>query len=722
MELNTSGIPEPEVWFGSAVLTPAGAIQAGSYGTWQITCTVGRYGLDNGGRLKIALRNPGDWGPPQTENPAGDNYVSATASNPAARLTVRYDPKGHYRPWFKCVVITVHEAPLAEGDRITVTFGDRSGGGRGLRAQSFVESGCQFRVLVECFETHTFALVPGDTTVPVISGPPHRLVVLGPGQVRAGAPFAFTVKAEDRFGNPAAGYRGTITCPLLAEPYTFTAADRGMHRFEGVWVTAPGWHRITAGDGALAATGNPLEVLAAPGAHRLFWGDIHGQTSGTIGVGSVDEYFRYARDAAALDYTGHNGNDFQITGGHYAEINALAARYHEPGRFVTFPGFEWSGNTPAGGDHNVFWLHENMPIHRSSHWAVPDKTDVDADRYPITELYRELKGKPALVVPHVGGRMCNLAYHEPTLEPVIEICSVHGRFEWLLHEALERGYTVGVVGNSDDHTGRPGATYGTSASLAVRGGLTGCYARELTREAIWAAYFARRTYATTGERISLWVEVDGHPMGALFRGSGPATLAAVIHGTAPVQRVEVMRNLDLVYSHPLTPPAYHPDRVRFTWTGARIRSRGRHCPWDGGVSLATGRITGVEDGLFPNPRYGVTQQGDNQVTWRSLTVGDIHGLTLVLDAPGKAPLTFKAGPADFAFTKDELVQRGAIQVDCGGVGQQVRVEQVPLAPRPERVAFTWTDSESPSGRSAYWLRITQVDGEMAWTSPVYVER
>ena len=32
-----------------------------------------------------------------------------------------------------------------------------------------------------------------------------------------------------------------------------------------------------------------------------------------------------------------------------------------------------------------------------------------------------------------------------------------GQFEWLLREAIERGYKVGFVAGSDDHKGRPGA-------------------------------------------------------------------------------------------------------------------------------------------------------------------------------------------------------------------------------------------------------------------------
>ncbi len=38
---------------------------------------------------------------------------------------------------------------------------------------------------------------------------------------------------------------------------------------------------------------------------------------------------------------------------------------------MVFPGYEWSGNTATGGDHNVIYLKDDPPIFRSSHWQIP---------------------------------------------------------------------------------------------------------------------------------------------------------------------------------------------------------------------------------------------------------------------------------------------------------------------------------------------------------------
>ena len=78
-------------------------------------------------------------------------------------------------------------------------------------------------------------------------------------------------------------------------------------------------------------------------------------------------YLGFVRDVAFLDVASHRGNDFQITNAFWFEINAQSEEFNIDGSFVMFPGYEWSGNTPVSGDHNVFFRHEGQQIHPSSH-------------------------------------------------------------------------------------------------------------------------------------------------------------------------------------------------------------------------------------------------------------------------------------------------------------------------------------------------------------------
>src|SRR4029077_3206380 len=99
--------------------------------------------------------------------------------------------------------------------------------------------------------------------------------------------------------------------------------------------------RLLGKDGEIARA-NPLRVVKQASLRR-YWGDLHGQSGETIGMGSAEDYFRYARDAAFIDMVGHQGNDFQITDAFWSELNRLTAAFDAPGRFVCLPGYEWSG-------------------------------------------------------------------------------------------------------------------------------------------------------------------------------------------------------------------------------------------------------------------------------------------------------------------------------------------------------------------------------------------
>src|SRR5215831_6393361 len=70
--------------------------------------------------------------------------------------------------------------------------------------------------------------------------------------------------------------------------------------------------------------------------------------------------------------------------------------------------------------------------------------------------------------------------------------STWGTFEWLLHDAFEKGYRVGVVCHSDDHKGRPGATQPGASTFGAIGGLTCYFMPELTRDALFEALRKRR--------------------------------------------------------------------------------------------------------------------------------------------------------------------------------------------------------------------------------------
>ena len=712
-------------YIGWAELTPPGPVVAGSVGTYTLTYHVGEYGIDDGGTLKIAWRFASDWGRPQSRDPSALDYCTVATDGPG-RISRRWDPKGYIRPWQKCLVIDVSEWALSRGDTITVVYGDRSGGSPGTVAQTFLEKTFEFRVCVDPFGTGRFVEIEDPPVVEIVPAAAAKLVVAGPTRAVRGEPFALGVKVEDEWGNPARGFAGRVQLDGsagiegLPGEVPFSGREGGVQRIPEVSAAAPGACRVAARHGSLRGESNPVICVDRRERFAPYWGDLHGQSEETVGTNSLEDYLAFARDVALLDFAGHQGNDFQITPAFWDRIGRGVRGFEEPGRFVVFPGYEWSATTPAGGDRNVYYLEDGRPIHRTSHWQVDEGGDLETDRYPVEELFSELRrGGPALVVPHIGGRPANLRYHDPELEPVIEICSAWGQFEWFLEEALERGCRVGFVAGSDDHKGRPGASYPGAASFGVYGGLTCVLAAELTRKGVWEALKSRRCYATTGERIDVDVRAqDGTRwIGEAF-DADRIDLSVSVTGTAGIEEVRVMRGRECVCRHPERLER-HPDRLRVVWSGARIRGRDRMARWDGSLTLVGGRILEAAGYAFDSAAEGIVEQTADRVAWRSVTSGDEDGLLLDLDAGPEASLRFESEIAFFEVRLGEVLESPRVH-EAGGEGLRVRVERAPVG-GGRSCRFDYTEPVPASGGPhPYYVRVTQIDGARAWTSPFYV--
>jgi hypothetical protein len=711
-------------YYGWAEIDPDRAVVVGETGTWRITYHAGKYGVDDGGVIKIAWRDVSDWQRPQFDDPTAPAYASVSTTGPAT-LKAIFDKQRYVRPWRLCVTIDVFDDSLSEGDTVILVLGDTSGGSVGSRAQTFCKEAFEFRVAVDWCGTWVYTEVPSPR-VPIVSGVPNNLVVLGASETASGEETWVGVKAEDVWGNPCAEYKGEVGIDAgglegVPEAFVFEPSHQGVMRFEGVRAPKAGIYRVRAKDesNGFEAEGNPLVCVETRSDVQPFWGDLHGQSEETVGTNPVSSYFRFAREKALVDFAGHQGNDFQITDAVWNEIKHQANMQNDPGKYVAFVGWEWSGNTPVGGDHNVYYPGDDGPLHRSSHVLIEDKSDLDTDSQHVTDLYKALAGKDVLLVPHVGGRYANLEWHDPNLETVVEVLSEWGEFEWFLKEALEKGYRVGFTCGSDDHKGRPGAAHPGSGSFGVYGGITCIYAGELTREGLWEALKKRRCYGTNGQRILVDVTVGGQPMGSDLEVDLPPEVAVKVWGTAPIEKIDIFRGTEIVYTYPETIPR-EENRVRVAWSGQRIRARNRLVRWDGGLRLLGGRIINAEGFAFDSASEGIQSADEQSVTWTSVTTGDADGVILTLDAPDDATLDFDTPVLKRSLSLKGIAD-GPVVIEAGGIDMQVVFEQMPFGIGRE-VAFTFAEDSLASGCHPYWVRVTQTDGGKAWVSPVYVSK
>lgn len=736
---------------GSVTIDNCGPFVAGSYQRFTLTYTAGRYGIDDTGSLKICYRFASDMGRPQFTDPSAPNWVGVTASNGAV-LDVRFDYKQNTRPWDRTIYIKVVAGFMREDDTIVIKFGTDERG-PGIRMQTFVDPDFCFRVLADPVATYTYVDVPGVPAMPIVPGPAHRWYAVIPTGRAVGDRFALNIRADDIWGNPTAARPGRRVMlkgqgPLAGLPETAALpADQTFLRIDGLRATAPGQISVEVLDegGKHVVSSNSMVVVEKM-ALRPYWGDLHAQSGETIGSGSAHDYMTFARDCAFLDMIGHQGNDFQITQEFWSRLNSLMRSWNEPGRFVTVPGYEWSGNTALGGDRNVFYRDENQPIRRSSHALVADRSDADTDCWDARALFTALGPNFAntIVWAHCGGRYADIAYaHDHALERSVEIHSSWGTFEWLAEDAFSHGFRVGIVGNSDGHKGRPGSEPPGASLFGALGGLTCYWLTELTRDALFDAMHARHHYATTGCRVHLaakatlqnsatvWTD-DPRVSGArsytasdvimgdiVSPAPAGAEFSAEIVADSPILSVELRRGNEVIET--IRPQSEQPTgcRFRIEWSGAEYRGRARQTVWDGSLRVIGADIVSAEPINFLNPDRPLKHDSKNKLSWSSITTGNLSGIELVLSGvDATVEITTPQGTVTANLSE---VGHDPIVTNFGKLKRELRISRQPDQYAVSPFALK-RKIDMVAGDNPIWICASFADGHQAWSSPIYFVR
>jgi hypothetical protein len=524
---------------------------------------------------------------------------------------------------------------------------------------------------------------------------------------------------------------------------------RGEHSrsFENLSVSEAGdvWIEVFDAAGARLCISNPLRIAGdAPLLH--YWADLHGQSEETIGTNSARELIEFARDRAFLDVMSHQGNDFQITTPFWEQLNRLTAEFNEDGRFVIYPGYEWSGNTGLGGDRNVMFMQEGRQIHRSSHALLDDLSDLSSDANSAKDLFDALKAEDCLVFAHIGGRYADIKMaHDLRIERSVEVHSDWGTFEWLVHDAMEQGYRIGILANSDGHKGRHGASHPGASLFGAYGGLSCLLSKDLSRAAIFEALRQRHHYATTGCRMLLDVQAHFDSDAKLYQNDpklGPSDTSGVrsaimgdivqaddesvelrVHAVAPapIERIEIRNRLAVLETWRPYADQELGRRIRVIWEGSEYRGRGRQTVWDGGCSLTDNRFERIVPINQWNLDKQIVQTGPASLAWSALTTGGFGGFDAWL-ADGQAGVLRIDTPlvkCDIAIAD---IGREDLVFEAGGIGRRIRVFRLPDENQHQQVQISRRIPLQTEHDNALYVCITQEDGHLIWSSPIYVIR
>lgn len=672
------------------------SLTAGQWTELVVEYTVGSSGLADGAWIKGTFKFYSDWALFQTSNPKANNYVSAEyvpgplheGQTPATvqSLAVRFDQKGHERPFQKAIIVDIVDGYINPGDRIVVRLGDRRYGARGTRVQTFVEDSFKMRWYIDPVGTSRFAPIQPDIEIPIIPGPTTQLKIKTPRVVKPNVKFPIHIHSEDAWGNATTAMEDVQLSVDLRRQGSSSSVwkidiplpDRGWAtRSEEISLAAEGEYVIKAHfvkrpDALVVASVSELiTVTNALPFSRPFFADLHVHSDDTVGTNSPTYNFSYARQIAGLDIVGYTANDFNITKSRWETTLSTIQAINDEGKFIVFPGTEWCGNSAAGGDHNVVFLddpaHTDEDDHapefpfdrqgnvaRSFEWNEDGPSELQPGAWPLDEVYATYNhaADKHLLIPHVGGRRANLAWHHPRLERLIEIGSAWGHFEWFLRDAIARGWKLGVSANSDEHRGRCGGGVPGTAVFGTKGGLTGVLCETLGWREAGQALRARRTFATTGERlVGLLSSADGTVLQGdemtVGRGDKVSLRYALFGTEAGFSSVEAWDATGRIFHRDLQQEASKdidaskvPRKIRVTWGGARLYDRYREAHWQGSIVIdgAEAVIHRLEPfgGVVNNPEDVVRQASDTHVVFDTRTSGDVDGVDIYL-APGSNP-------------------------------------------------------------------------------------
>ncbi|RJP32858.1 MAG: DUF3604 domain-containing protein [Actinobacteria bacterium] len=620
--------PSRETAPGSAVLDPP-LVRAGEgKQTVRLRFRCGPGGISEDGGIKVGFcrvvdfgdrgRRPtflyaDGWGPKQNRHPHLPNYYSCelkTAGN--ARLEVA--SQGYFplrgalrflgREFLrKCGVklerldifylymetrkirIRVRDDRLQEGDEVIITLGDTRSGGKGWASPAHPS---RTDVVVEVDEKTTgqYRLI---ADIPVLEAAGGRAVALEPvlSSFDSDGEARLVMRAVDARGDVDPTFTGEVElvpAAGLEAPYRveFRPSDRGISTVV-CHASDPGVYRVAAAGRGIAGESNPVPFGEG---QRLFWGDIHVHTALCDGCLNPGHFYPQARDELGLDFaaiTTHDTMDIFEPSGRREEwelVRELQERYNEPGRFVTFLGYEWSDH--KWGHRGVFFAPDEPDPHLysfvSSASNTPDKLEALLSEHEV------------IVVPHhTAWRRIFMALlnwlkflrmkvpeaytwwgSENEQQRLVEIYSMHGSSErydgpypithgdprgWFprflrddrsqpgfgnyVQEALANGLRLGIIAGSDRHD------YAVDERIhpidIYPRGLTAIRAPQLSPQALWRSLWNRNVYGTTGARIVLELFADGLPMGTEYMCAGHPRLYGSILGTAPLRLAELLR-------------------------------------------------------------------------------------------------------------------------------------------------------------------------------------
>jgi hypothetical protein len=295
--------------------------------------------------------------------------------------------------------------------------------------------------------------------------------------------------------------------------------------------------------------------------YRFLWGDLHAHTSYSDGGWYPSEGYRYARDVAKLDFFAVTDHDRITTLDEYADIIAQANSFDEPGRFVALWGFE---RTNGETGHMCFYMTDTTQTPN----ALTDCYRFAGENGLLGHFNHPWKNKPD----QSWRNDFDDFHYAPEGDRSMAMVELRSPEEEECYLALlNNGWHVGAAGCEDKHD----ATWGQGPTWTV------ALAKEVSREGVLEALWARRTYSTADRNLELEFTVDNEDMGAqLSRPAGKYEFALSLQDpdvSATAGAADLIERVDLFLDGSIVKSNEAPKGASVgQWSGKLDFPVGRH--------------------------------------------------------------------------------------------------------------------------------------------------
>jgi hypothetical protein len=727
-------------------LSSSGAFPAASFQTITQTVEIGKMPFRKGSSLLVGKQTMSDSGAFQNTDMKAENYISIRASKPDVRFAAISIPlagmHGGFRGAANMPAFRIEEGSLETGDRVFLTYGDRTGGSPGLRMQTFASEDVLLPVYVDP-EAKGVYLTPAWPSYRVAGLSTVAVRLIAPSVLRTGEEFELAIRGEDERLNRASTPLPGGELELNAEKLRgVPPASGALAVIGGLKIQKTGVYRLQyrSADGRLQGQSNPIWVEDNP-ARRIYWGETHAHTGMAEGQGSIDGFYRYGRDDARLDFLGLSEHDIWLDDHEWRAMQDAVRRYTAPDRFIAFLGYEWTSPRLTGGHHNVFFRDsgkQRQPVQK--YWRLP---------LLYTALRTTYDPRDVLIIPHAH-QAGDWRRNDPDMERLVEIMSMHGTFEWFGNYYLKRGHDVGFVAASDEHRSRPGLSGSApTATLNQFGGLAAVIAPQKSSTAIFDALRNRSTYAVTNaDRILLEVSVNGNQVGTRIPFSPQRRILARISGTSALDRLDVIKNGDIIYTKRFPSADLKPaSKLQISFESdsepyIRDNPRG-YRTWRGVIEVLGARLAGATAAHLDN-RYvefiRQDQREPNRVHFLAATRGraDILEVNLENASPStqvRVSLedSVESGVSPVSLRPMARIPASSHQFELHELTEGLAMKRLPMGTHTDTITlqlidsnapmdyiFEYIDTALPQPGDYYYVRVSQRNGARAWSSPIWV--